>query len=505
MQLQQMIKSRLKNFLLIALAAVFLLTFFSYRLADVPGGITVDEAASGFNGALLARTLHDQNGRFLPVFVLSIHDTDWRTPYTQYSIALFFRLFGASVFNMRLTNVVVTVISTLLMFYLGHIIFGKKGAIISSLIFIATPALMIQTHLGVDPVWVLPFVLLWLIGLFKYKSTANNKYLVLAALSLGLGFYSYKGIRPPIIIWSLMSLAYISFLSWPVRQEFSRACKKVFKPLLIFSVTLFPFFAIIPLLDAHYAGAVFGNQSYIPSSIYSFFYYYLASFDPSFLFVQGDKLLVQSTGRHGMFLLASLPLFAFGLYQALRSGKDFFIFLAAAFFLSPLLFGLVGSAFFAHRLLFMVPFYCLFFTLGLLKLLENRHQMVKFGAFLVVMAIAVNFFDFWHYYIFDYPKDTYHLFYHLEDFQAPYQALYKQAEEKKLTPYLSRGFARLDGIDIGDPELFARAIYFPVLPKLLDESKEALPAGGILLSGAAGLPGLEKLNLNIPKASLYIH
>jgi hypothetical protein len=63
---------------------------FSYRLLQVPLGLTADEGAFGLNAVLLSNTLRDENNRFLPFFVLSLNGTDWRQPVTQYYLAGFF-------------------------------------------------------------------------------------------------------------------------------------------------------------------------------------------------------------------------------------------------------------------------------------------------------------------------------------------------------------------------------------------------------------------------------
>jgi len=106
--------------------------------------------------------------------------------------------------------------------------------------------------------------------------------------------------------------------------------------------------------------------------------------------------------------------------------------------------------------------------------------------------------------MFIYPKDTYHIFYHLEDYNKPYKELYLKVKERQLQPFLSTRVARLDGVNIKDPELFARAIYFPKLPGVIDEQKETLPNDGILLSDQANLPNLKKLDSDSLPFYLYI-
>ena len=151
---------------IISLIAVFFLL--SFRLLDTPPGLTIDEAAFGYNATLLSRTLHDQNGRLLPVFVLSIDGQDWRQPVTQYYQAAFFRLFGASVLNLRLSSVVVTLFALILLYYLTHKLLGTLAAVAAATIFITTPIVFFQAHLGLDNNVPMVFTLLWLISLHRY-------------------------------------------------------------------------------------------------------------------------------------------------------------------------------------------------------------------------------------------------------------------------------------------------------------------------------------------------
>ena len=79
--------------LIILLFFWFLLTF---RITQVPPGINGDEAAIGYNAALVARTGQDQNGRHFPLFVSVFDLTDWKQPVTFYSTVLAFKIFGPS-------------------------------------------------------------------------------------------------------------------------------------------------------------------------------------------------------------------------------------------------------------------------------------------------------------------------------------------------------------------------------------------------------------------------
>lgn len=395
------------------LLTVLLFLFFTYKLTEVPSGINLDEVQYGYNGILLANTWHDQNGRFLPPFILDPKHEAWYPPYMQYLIVISFKIFGPSIWALRLPTAILSTLSAFLIFYLAKLIWNQKTARLSLLAFVITPEVLIETHSALEHIIVIPFTTLWLIFLWKYQQDRNKKYLIMAALTLGFGFYSYAGIRPEVVIWTLLTIGYVAYLNW------SKVKQKIIQPLLYFLISLLPFLVVIPFLEKHFSGAIFYHQTFQIPSIYNFLYYFLASFDPSFLFLSGDKLLVQSTGHHGMFLLASLPILAVGIYQALQKRQAYFNLLIITFFLSPLLLGFVGSAFFAHRLMYMIPLYCLFFTLGFLELMKLK-SWFKVLSLSLILLVAINFLDFWHYYMFDYPKDTYHIFYHIKDLSKPY-------------------------------------------------------------------------------------
>ena len=189
--------------------------FFSYRLLKVPPGLLSDEAAFGWNATLLSRTGRDENGRFLPVFVLSLSGHDWRQPVAQYYYALFFKLFGASVFNLRFASIVINLASALLLFWLAKEIGGERLAWVAPAVFLTVPLIMIQAHLGLDNNIPMVFALLWLILLFKWQEKKNLRFLFWAGVTLGLGFYSYKGMRGAVPAWSGVTLVYL----WLMRER----------------------------------------------------------------------------------------------------------------------------------------------------------------------------------------------------------------------------------------------------------------------------------------------
>lgn len=445
----------------------------SFRLTDVPPGMTSDEAAFGYNGALLAKTGRDQNGKFMPFFVLSLEGKDWRQPVTQYATAGFFKIFGASLFNLRFVSVIAALTSLLLIMYLVKNLWGIFPAIFSAVVFVTTPIIFIQSHMGLDNIMPVPFVALWLVSLFLYQKTKQKKYAVLAGVSLGIAFYSYKAMRIIVPVLGGLSLIYL----WP--------------KVIYLLVGVAPFIVIIPFLRTAYPGALAGGFQWHDLSWDTFFYPYLSSFDPSFLFIKGDDTVYHSTGMHGMFLLASLPLFLTGVYQAIKSKDKFLLLVLISFFAAPLGMGLVNSVHRASRLLALTPFYVILSALGVETLKKQKFFLV-----LISLFIALNFYSFVKYYWYTYPKFTQGYF--SQTREENYSILAGEAKERKLTPMIDKDLYKADG----DVAYFYEAAYFG--EKLLQFAPEdSLPDNAILMTYRENISGV-KLVKSLPNYKLYV-
>lgn len=485
------------------LLTIFCLLFFSYKLINVPRGLTIDEAAFGHNAILLSETLHDENGRFLPAFVLSIEGRDWRQPVTQYFITLFFKIFGASIYNLKFTSVIVATLGTILIYILGKRLLGNLGGITTAIFFLTTPIVMIHSHLGLDNIMPIPFAIAWLIFLHLSERHKNLKYLFFSAVSLGIGFYSYKGMRSFVPVWSMLTIIYLSLPFLKLRSK--KSLNEILKPTFIFLLGIIPFYLIIPLLEYKYAGAVLGQANAGVSSVYQFLLSYLASFDPSFLFITGDKLPHHSTGIHGMLLLASLPFFIVGLFQVVKKGK-FWVLITTSFFLGPILFGFPGSIHRASRLMAMIPSYSLICALGASHLWTRKKNSLKVLFLILATLLAINSYDFLHYYWFSYPKETEHIFYKPRN-ESAYQTLLQESQKRNLTPYLDYEIVKKkSSVDEEVVDLFARSIYFPIYPHvwyLRGKSQSDLPENAILMSTRT-ITELETVDTNVPGYFYYL-
>jgi len=480
------------------ISAIIIGVFFSYRILETPPGLIVDEAAFGYNAALLAKTAHDENGRFMPFFVLSLNRADWRQPVSQYYITAVFKIFGPSLLALRLSTVAVLLVSVYLIYIWLSKLLSVKAGIIGAFIFLTTPLVMIQTHMALDNIFPIPFTVFWLICLWYYSKTKSLKYLIWAGFSLGIAFYTYKAMRATVPVWCLLTIVY---LFRGLHGQFGKKdLQNFFKRSLSFTLGVLPFFAVIPLLEMKYPGAVFNSHGFAWSSVYDFLYPYLSSFDISFLFIKGDDLIWHSTGIHGMLLLASLPLFVVGLYQAVQK-RGMWTFFIAVMLATPLLFGLVGSVHRASRLMAFIPAFVALTTLGVLTLTEiknkNLGKTILIG---IILLVSVNFYDFIRYYWYTYPVIARTYFLPSNTVGDAYLYLSKVAEKNNLTPYIEHGVYDAEG-HTGN---FLEAAYFntPLIPW---EPGKGLPPKSIVMAKLAHQPSLKTIGTPIYEYRFFVN
>jgi len=459
--------------------------FFSYDLEGVPTGLTVDEAAFGYNAALLSKTGRDENGRFLPLFVLSIEGKDWRQPVTQYYLTFLFKVFGPSIFLLRFSSVLISLFSAWLLFWVGSRLFGAKGSLATVVFFLVTPIVVIQSRLGLDNIMVIPFSLIWLMGLEAFLRTRKKGFVLMSAIALGLSFYSYKGMRAVVPVWASISCLFLCFES-RCKIDLKKRLGGVFG----FCLGILPFLLPVPFLDKIYPGAIMGGASADFQDFYAMVYGFISSFDPGFLFVKGDATLFHSTQKHGMLLLATLPLILIGIGGAVKK-RGFWMFVLLALFGAPLLYGSVGSVHRASRLMAMVPLFCLLAGLGLETIVEKIVFGKKIVFFAVLLLVGINFFDFYHYYLNDYAKLSQSIFGKL-GCPETYQELSSLSGDLGIEPFIEMDIYKQHG----ETGKFYEASYFETIPEKVNLSSDVGFDSGIVLTQRKEVPGFECLIVN---------
>jgi len=458
------------NKLVIFFLAFFILgfLFFSFRITDVPPGINGDEAAIGYNAALVAKTGHDSSGRFLPLFVSAFDLTDWKQPITFYSTVLAFKLFGPTFILLREVSVVFVLISAILIFLLGRELMGLKFAFISLFIFITIPSVLIQSHLALENIAPVPFTILWLLMLAKYKNTFKQKFLYLGGLFLGIDLFSYSAVRIIFPIFCLLSIGFVYYLNRKKNFRF-KICS-----ILKFSVivAIFPFFMLA--IKDQYPGAILAyNRPHGVPTYQEFVISYISSYDPSFLFIQGDSTPYHSTGKQGVFLLATLPLFVFGIWRIAQRKDPFLILILLTFLLTPAFYGLAASIHRGSRLLSLLPTFTIITSFGAVELFKLKKFWKNLAIFIICGLIILNYLDFTRDYFYDYPNRV------KSEFAKPYQLVFEKAgqlvKSDDFTPYIQSDFRGQNEIAI---DFFEQT--FPGNLKSWKEG-QAVPAGSVII------------------------
>jgi len=459
----------------IVIILLLALVIYNHKLLLVPTGLTVDEAAFGYNGALLAQIGRDERGLRLPIFVLSINGKDWRQPVTQYYLAGLFRIFGSSVYLLRFSSIIIALSSILAIYILANAMVGNGWGLVAAFSLATMPIFVIQSHLGLDNIMPVPFTILWFWALFSYKHKHHWRWLVLAGVALGINFYSYKGMRAVLPLWLLTSAVYLFTIENTWRQRF--------KAIMILCASVFPFMAIIPYIEKNYSGAILGGSNPTWNNIYDLVIPYLSSFDLSYLFVRGDATLFHSTGRHGMLLLAALPWIFIGIYKMLSSKKSEYSTMLLALVTAPLLYSVVGSEHRFSRLLCLLPVYALIMTVGVKHVWENKNKIWLTGIVLSLFLMLLNFGDFLGYYWKTYPGVTQTLVGDMA-YYNDFKTLSVESKRLNLEPVLSSMVAK----DSGEGGKFLQIIYFGKLLRTVSDDNGA-KAGEALLTQRMDTPG----------------
>lgn len=455
--------------------------FFIFKITEVPPGINGDEATLGYNAALLSKTLRDENGRFLPIFVSTHEGKDWKQPVSMYTTSLAFSIFGPSYFTLRSVSVFFVLLSALLIFILLKSLLGSPFAIFGTLIFMTAPAVTIQSHLALENIVPIPFVTFWLLTLVKYQKTPKMKYLLFSGISLGVSLYSYQAMRIIAPVFTILTIMYLALLT-------SFFKKSWIKPVMIFILGVLPFVLFFLVVRKEYPGALGAyNRPIFPQSYQELILPYLSSYDLTFLFIQGDSTLYHSTGKHGVFLLASLPLFLAGIYQCIKRRESILILVLVAFFTAPLFFGLVSSVHRGSRLLTILPFFSVIATVGLKGFLTINSRLLRNGiVILITILMFVNFLDFAYDYWFKYPNRAKSIF--PSDVHITFETFYKNSRALGKKSLIQKDL--YENRDYGAK--FFEKVFFPDGVETWKVG-DNLELGSTLLISAHNLPTAEKL------------
>ena len=269
---------------------------------------------SGLPAALDAcnATLHDANGRFLPLYIQmpQIGTDTWFHPMLVYVTAVFLKVLPLSEWALRLPTVFVGLVDIALMYFLARRVFGSRtyGWFAAALLAL-TPAHFIHSRFALDYIYPVPFTLLWLWCVVRFEQGGDRRVLFGAGLALGIGFYSYIGAVMLMPIYFLLTLCYIVV---KYRRADRALCLLSIGFVLPLTVLLFWLVKHPTLVDETIARYGVSGQSKLHSLRalvrYPQLQEYIAQYwnlnNPVYLFFVGSSNWVDSTRRAGVFLVA---------------------------------------------------------------------------------------------------------------------------------------------------------------------------------------------------------
>jgi len=263
------------------LFCILIISLFSriYKLTSVPPALNQDEAVNGYDAYTLGISLKDHHGNFLPPMLESFGD--WASPLITYVTVPFVKIFGLSLFSIRLVVVLLNIASVYLLFLLLNHLFKKPDiALLGTFLFSISPWHITSSRWAIPPNIVVFFLFLFLYTFFKALAIVNKKNslwpFIISGLFAGLLTYSYPTMKLFVPIF-VFALALIYLLR-----------KKIIIPfvfLFSFAVLISPIY-ILTLTDSKY-NARFNDVSGLgdkKATVSRYFDY----FSPNFQFQKGD-------------------------------------------------------------------------------------------------------------------------------------------------------------------------------------------------------------------------
>jgi hypothetical protein len=387
-------------------------------LDRIPPNLGHDEALFGLNARSIADYGTAADGTRFPFFfsdrALGPHG---RAPLSIYASAAVFKLGPDDELAVRRASVIAGLVSVAIMFFLASQFFGSRAwAAVAALLLAATPAHFFYSRVGVEVVYLLPFVLGWMLFLLRWRADPSGGQWnpALAGLCLGMSLLAYKSAQ---VLGPAFLALTVSLALRPPRRDWRGLASMMLGlgagavPFVTASIVHRERFS--SLIQAYGIGS---PDLSMLQNIRSLLTYgsigdrvsaYVESFSPRILFFFADGGWVDSTRLAGVFLLpAAIPLIA-GLYRSLGPDRSEPRLVAAiGFLLSPLP-AMLTNEITSRRMITIVIF-------GVLLTVEGLRWMSRLGrstralAWACALAMAVHANAYYDDYVHRYPARSHH-------------------------------------------------------------------------------------------------
>jgi 4-amino-4-deoxy-L-arabinose transferase-like glycosyltransferase len=396
------------------LFAVGTLALYAWRVGDAPVYASPDEMIIAINAQHVATTGRDLDGTLLPLYFRAQAPGDaregWFMPLVFYGIALVLRVAPLSVASIRLPSVCVGVADVVLMFLVAEVLFAKRWLSVFAAVALAlTPAHFILSRYALDYLYPVPFVLAWLLCVARYRKADDPRWLLAAGLCLGIGFYSYIAAVVMMPVYVVLTALVLWRMGAP-RSRYAYVAAGFIAPALGAFVwlarhrdALSSTFERYELYDPAHATRLRALRAFLSfTHVEEMVTVFWSFFNPAFLFLTGDRQMMFSTRRAGVFLIAIAVLLVLGIRRVIIGTPSALApILLLGFITAPLAAVLVPEPAAMVRAVELMPFAILLATIGLQELWSAgaadlarnafRQSAARVAAITLLILIPVQF------------------------------------------------------------------------------------------------------------------
>lgn len=368
----------------IALLAVTGIALYATRLGEVPVYVMHDEAQGALQAHAIATTGRDLSGRRLPMYFTEPEFPPGRDPALIYVTALGLQVLPFSEAGVRTPTALVAVLNVLLTFVVARRLFNSDAmGLVSACLLLFTPVHFIRGRMVLSPIYTIPFVLAWLWLFLRFVAAPTTKRLAAAAITLGVGCYSYLAavVMMPLYLAGTLATGWRRLGLAPAIKA-GVAFVATLTPMLLWYVTH-------PERNQQIVSA-YQLDAAARSPLARWIALYWSFFDPSFLFVTGDASIMNSTRSAGFFPMAFALLLPVGLIALIRTRQPVQAAIAAGFITAPLV-SIISGAVEMNRIMFAIPFGVLTASYGAYVLLRARPLAARVVAAVLLVSVPIQF------------------------------------------------------------------------------------------------------------------
>ncbi|NCN87781.1 MAG: hypothetical protein GW941_02705 [Candidatus Pacebacteria bacterium] len=415
-KIKKLFNKKIIVYLCLSLIIILTTSLRLFNLENLPGAFFTDEAALGYNAWSLVTTLKDEYGKFLPLTLRSFDD--YKPAIYSYLAIPFVSILGLTQTSSRMPAAISGILLVITIFFLIRKITKNNSlSLLSSLVLAITP-----WHIEISRTAIEAGVSLFLttLSITIYKKD-NKLKTILSLVLLVLSLWTYHSAR---LVAPLIILSAIFFRVIRVSRIYTFSVSLIFIFGIFLSLTAsqsrFGQISIFSDLESQLIReeGIREDGGLIPTSIIetrinhnkllsisqSFAKSYIKNTSLDYLFLGGAQPPRVTIPETGQFLLIFLPFFLFGLAISIRViDKPINKWLIFWLIIAPIPASLTTAEIpNTYRTIFLLPVISILIALGLYtsyKLTKKYLGKISFFfAFLITIAISLNFYKAWHQY-----------------------------------------------------------------------------------------------------------